>query len=77
MAFLASILANKGKLSNSNFQLLSEKGWNNAMNNPILTYDYACTAKIKTVNAGWHIYDKDVEDNRNGFVGWQGYGGSW
>eukprot|EP00948_MAST-09A_sp_MAST-9A-sp1_P002895 g2895.t1 len=70
MASLASILSQKGD------GILTVEGFKKAMGKPILRYDHNCECLTKTTNAGWHIYDQDIKDDRDGFVGWQGYGGS-
>ena len=41
-----------------------------------MQWDHDLEARTKNVNAGWSVFDSDADDDRGGFVGWQGYGGS-
>jgi hypothetical protein len=73
MALVASAIANSGE---SNGTLLSANGLAHAMGAPVVGHDSALETATKNTRAGWTIFDSDVVDNRQGFVGWQGYGGS-
>ena len=41
-----------------------------------MRYDVGTEATSKNTAAGWTVFDQDGTDDRGGFVGWQGYGGS-
>eukprot|EP00937_MAST-01D_sp_MAST-1D-sp2_P007027 g7027.t1 len=47
-----------------------------ALGGASVAYDHDLEATTKNVNAGWSVFDSDADDDRDGFVGWQGYGGS-
>ena len=57
-------------------RLISDQGLSEALDGASVRYDHDLEAKTKNVNAGWSVFDSDADDDREGFVGWQGYGGS-
>jgi len=74
MATVASAISCGG--AHGGVRLLSERGVARALEGGLLLPDVALEATTKNVNAGWSVFDADATDDRQGFVGWQGYGGS-
>ena len=77
MASVASALACGGEIpGNRGTRLLSKEGVAMATGSPVVRYDAECEAETSNTNAGWAVFDEAVPDDRGGFMGWMGYGGS-
>ena len=74
MARIASCLANGGEIDG--VRLISRRGLERAVSGGVLKRDVSNLTSTKNTMAGWTCYDSDMTDNREGFVGWTGFGGS-
>lgn len=77
MAVAASAIAEAAApVGESEAKLLSTAGLSAAIGGATVKRDADLEALSKSTRVGWGVFDQDTADNRGGFIGWQGYGGS-